>query len=513
MANIDRFIADDRDFKVLKGIKLAYCPTGEGGGVSNSCPPANKGAGEDAIQSKIDEMTPADQARLMDFKELGRLEDMLVAARQAEAEAYRLWRQDQSNAQLKEARNETVRARRALERQIRLMRAALDVQDAAAGETRHLDPNRPRRARGRRGQPATPASDRQEQREDAARNISRATNALHREIEAQAAEVKFKKSSEAYYNGTYHPQTWIGVPQDPGYNTGQENWKYEFKTTSDRKFRMSMRYDLSTGRAALAFSDNTGSYEVTGNGEQHQIFGNVVPATLAFIDQYKPKKIHFTAAEYKRQKLYRFLTKTVIKLRPNHILENSGGYSFDVLRTGDGMNLSADPEDDKDLEPEVNPAWFLPSGWEPGDDQYPPLPELPPIGVTLAFCPTGEGGKVNNSCSPANKGTGKSAEAVAADAKSAFLAHSFGQQVYEDDVSGPMKNGKRWYVGIRHWGKWQTPSDVEEDEEDYDWQEPTEETIQAGTKIAEDLMKSNPNVKIEIGVGEKNWLEIYVEGK
>jgi hypothetical protein len=30
-----------------------------------------------------------------------------------------------------------------------------------------------------------------------------------------------------------------------------------------------------------------------------------------------------------------------------------------------------------------------------------------PVGVSLAFCPTGEGNKVDNSCSPANKGKGK----------------------------------------------------------------------------------------------------------
>jgi hypothetical protein len=117
---------------------------------------------------------------------------------------------------------------------------------------------------------------------------------------------------------------------------------------------------------------------VTGKGEVLDIFKNVVPALLYLDNVEMPQHIEFEASGESRGRveLYDRLARTYSYMRTE----------FSVDKT---TNAAGDTK-------------FVLRNYEPSDVQL-----SFPAGISLAFCPTGEGGKVDNSCSPENKGTGK----------------------------------------------------------------------------------------------------------
>lgn len=85
-----------------------------------------------------------------------------------------------------------------------------------------------------------------------------------------------------------------------------------------------------------------------------------------------------------------------------------------------------------------------------------------------------------------------------------------GGYVSSDDLEVE-RNGDAVTVAIRYFGSWENPSDAE-DEEDYDWQEPTERTRATADKIAERASQKH-NVDVSWHSGEKNWLYFEVRDK
>lgn len=87
-----------------------------------------------------------------------------------------------------------------------------------------------------------------------------------------------------------------------------------------------------------------------------------------------------------------------------------------------------------------------------------------------------------------------------------FLGHEFG--VKWGQVEPEYGGGKGLQFEVRDLGQWRNPPD-KHDEEDYDWQEPTPETMKK-VKEAVARMEKAHGVKIDVDVGEKNWMYFAV---
>jgi len=59
-------------------------------------------------------------------------------------------------------------------------------------------------------------------------------------------------------------------------------------------------------------------------------------------------------------------------------------------------------------------------------------------------------------------------------------------------------------LAVRDFGKWVVP-DGEEDDGDYDWNEPSRETIKKIDAIVADVKSQFPGIIIAAHTGEKNW--------
>lgn len=62
-------------------------------------------------------------------------------------------------------------------------------------------------------------------------------------------------------------------------------------------------------------------------------------------------------------------------------------------------------------------------------------------------------------------------------------------------------------LDIRDWGHWILPPDVEDDG-DYDWKVPTEQTSNMAKTIVAGLQQRHPKIDFELSGSEKNWLEV-----
>lgn len=70
-------------------------------------------------------------------------------------------------------------------------------------------------------------------------------------------------------------------------------------------------------------------------------------------------------------------------------------------------------------------------------------------------------------------------------------------------------NGPGFSFGIRNFGRWENPPDARDDE-DYDWQQPTKETMEKIKTKVDAIQKKFPDVKIQWNVGEKNYIDFFL---
>lgn len=76
----------------------------------------------------------------------------------------------------------------------------------------------------------------------------------------------------------------------------------------------------------------------------------------------------------------------------------------------------------------------------------------------------------------------------------------------------PEKIGRNWGIECRDWGHWENPDDAR-DEEDYDWQKLTRESLKVLREILVSVNKQHPGIDIIYTQGEKNWIQIYAVSK
>lgn len=82
-----------------------------------------------------------------------------------------------------------------------------------------------------------------------------------------------------------------------------------------------------------------------------------------------------------------------------------------------------------------------------------------------------------------------------------------------DDWGGIQKSdrGTGYMFLTRYFGDWKNPEDAE-DEEDYDWQVPTEATRRRVQEIVQRVQARFPAVKLSwVNEGEKNYIGFYAE--
>lgn len=77
------------------------------------------------------------------------------------------------------------------------------------------------------------------------------------------------------------------------------------------------------------------------------------------------------------------------------------------------------------------------------------------------------------------------------------------------EINKPEVSHGQVMCGVRDFGNWVVPDDVEDDG-DYDWEIPTDETLQIVDRI-KNTVEQEYNVKITPSVEEKNWIDFYIK--
>lgn len=73
--------------------------------------------------------------------------------------------------------------------------------------------------------------------------------------------------------------------------------------------------------------------------------------------------------------------------------------------------------------------------------------------------------------------------------------------------------GGGYGFSVRYFGDWINPLE-EQDEEDYDWQIPTDATARKADQICADIAKRFPSIVPQwVNEGEKNWMGFQVRAK
>jgi hypothetical protein len=98
----------------------------------------------------------------------------------------------------------------------------------------------------------------------------------------------------------------------------------------------------------------------------------------------------------------------------------------------------------------------------------------------------------------------ESADVAMTAAKELFKQMKMASRYATDQGNEPEVNGNMVEYSVRDFGQWINPPG-EEDDEDYDWQIPSDETIVAVQKIVKSVSERF-NVKIQFSFEEKNWI-------
>lgn len=173
-----------------------------------------------------------------------------------------------------------------------------------------------------------------------------------------------------------------------------EDRAYAFSTTSGSQYRIWGRnHSLRIGNETLpimevGFSDEKGSYAITGAGSAYEVFSKVSVAVTALALKGGEEYLSFTAAEESRQKLYDRLVRTTAAAVPEFValaISKPIGKRYILARrdkldylqgVAKAMGSDIVPEilinEAQEvvvgpwvlLTPEAREEWFHPSGWE-----------------------------------------------------------------------------------------------------------------------------------------------------
>lgn len=108
----------------------------------------------------------------------------------------------------------------------------------------------------------------------------------------------------------------FAVPEMVWAKTSEGGGLLRFSTSSGAEYRIHAEPSTSLGVPSinLTFADEAGDFGVTGAGGAHEVFGRVTAAIAAYVQTKSPELITFTAAEKSRRKLYDRLTKTLARV-------------------------------------------------------------------------------------------------------------------------------------------------------------------------------------------------------
>jgi hypothetical protein len=175
----------------------------------------------------------------------------------------------------------------------------------------------------------------------------------------------------------------------PNFDTGGK-WQadkmgqaaYGFQTSSGTGYQVLVQRDEQFNGADvdshyLQFFDENDSVNITGSGKAHEVFGNVVPAVVAYVAEKKPSVMYFSAAERSRQRLYDRLTKSMTKTLDSYVAYGQtapAGRMYVIAKKdvvpklrgtlGEVLAESTQGPAWEKIEPEFDPAWLTPEGWE-----------------------------------------------------------------------------------------------------------------------------------------------------
>jgi hypothetical protein len=92
-------------------------------------------------------------------------------------------------------------------------------------------------------------------------------------------------------------------------------------------------------------------------------------------------------------------------------------------------------------------------------------------------------------------------------------SHYTGSDYLQDPQLNHWREPNGWSFDVRYWGQWENPADAE-DEEDYDWQVPTPDTVKRLNDLVARARKQFPTVEITWrDEGEKNHLTFTAKAK
>jgi hypothetical protein len=200
------------------------------------------------------------------------------------------------------------------------------------------------------------------------------------EVNQRASSIKHRRVKNASRVGANNLGEW--------YRDGMGQAAYGFSVSGGREYEILVTRDaqfegVDVESDFLQFLDENDSYKVTGAGKAHEVFSQVVPATVSYIKEAKPSVLTFTAAEPSRQRLYDRLVKVASATLPEYKAysqddESSRRYVVvhrsarsklsDLLATSNLSRVESVQQQKgrpwQEIEPEIDPAWFEPEGWE-----------------------------------------------------------------------------------------------------------------------------------------------------
>lgn len=142
------------------------------------------------------------------------------------------------------------------------------------------------------------------------------------EDEAREAYLRdFYDNNEKRFSGEVEKDTWQET------FSGQQ---YSFETKDGRRFDINTNPAYVRGIMAkdIQFSDEEGNFSITGKGSAFEVFSKVVPAITALVQKNDDSVVHFSASGDSRQRLYDRLTKTMLSVFPDRFAQ-----TYDVAGT------------------------------------------------------------------------------------------------------------------------------------------------------------------------------------
>jgi hypothetical protein len=379
-----------------EGIELAFCPTGEGGGIDNSCSSRGPGSFTQLTARQARALT-IDRAKEL-LAERGFTHEIIAV----NGGARHFVTDNESGERLEVTVGQIGAFLKTQSSDIEVLRESPTTLPPA--RTRGISPSRP----SPNDTPERQAmfARREEVRQEIARVKRSEDKSGLAKLRKERAKLNKQLAESAGVAVSTERDTRSRLERDidkikfkEGGRASKNTWKitstggsaeYVFKTESGRKFTVKASRNLGFREPGsnippvksinIIFTDENESTMRTGRGEAFTVFRNVTPAVAAIVRRDRPEKVSFSASGQSRVDLYTKLTKTVLKLTPGHraFKQGSGGYAYFNIYREDAVPANLDTVEYQEiklaegieimgweeLDPEIDPLWFVEEGWD-----------------------------------------------------------------------------------------------------------------------------------------------------